>query len=77
LKLGEVPLLNHLVGNLSAQSRIDATAAALQFFLKTIHSQSSWGDRLKKHFATFPSMNVNRVEQAGFPEGGENLPLWK
>jgi abortive infection bacteriophage resistance protein len=77
LKRGEVPLLDHLVNNLHAESRIYATAAALQFLLRTINPSSSWGLRLKQHLATFPTTTVSTIDQAGFPVGWDQLPLWK
>jgi abortive infection bacteriophage resistance protein len=76
-KRGEVPMLDHLVGDLQAQSRIYATAAALQFLLRTINPTSSWGHRLERHFAAFPTSDVSTISQAGFPAGWEHLPLWK
>jgi abortive infection bacteriophage resistance protein len=74
-KAGEVPMLDHLTGE--AQSRIYATAAMLQYLLRTINPTSSWGHRLKQLFATFPTSDVNTIRQAGFPAGWEQLPLWQ
>lgn len=76
VKRGEVPLFDHLVGDLPAQSRLYSTAAALQFLLRTINPTSSWGRRLIDHVATFPTSEVNSIDQAGFPMGWEKLPLW-
>lgn len=75
-KIGEIAELEHLTSDLTAQSRIYATAAALQFLLKNINPTSSWGARLKNHCATFsPSIEVN-ISQAGFPPEWEQLILW-
>jgi abortive infection bacteriophage resistance protein len=76
VKRGEVALLDHLVGDLHAQSRIYATAAVLQFLLRTINPTSSWGRRLKEHFATFPATTVSEISQAGFPAEWNTLSLW-
>ena len=73
---GEIADLDHLATDISAQSRIYATAAVLQFLLKTIHPGSSWGDRLKAHCAGFPLSPQIAVAQAGFPMGWERLALW-
>jgi abortive infection bacteriophage resistance protein len=75
-KHGEAVLLDHLVPDRMAQSRIYATAAVIQFFLRTIHPASTWGERMKKHFGDFPTSAVSTVSQAGFPYGWETLPLW-
>jgi abortive infection bacteriophage resistance protein len=75
-KAGEVATLDHLASDKLAQSRLYASAAALQFFLRTINPTSSWGERLKDHCATFPVSSVVKVAQAGFPKGWEQLPLW-
>jgi abortive infection bacteriophage resistance protein len=72
----ETPMLDHLAGDLLAQFRIYATAAALQFLLRTINPTTSWGHRLEQHFATFPTSDVSTISQAGFPAGWEQLPLW-
>lgn len=76
-KPGEIPLLNHLVGDRLAQSRIYATAATLQFLLRTINPTSSWGHRLAQHFSSFPTSDVSTISQAGFPDGWQQLPLWR
>jgi len=68
-------MLDHLTGE--AQSRIYATAAVLQYLLRTINPTSSWGHRLKQLFAAFPTSDVSTVNQAGFPAGWEQLPLWQ
>ncbi len=75
-KPGEIAELEHLTCDLTAQSRIYATAAALQFLLKKINPTSSWGARLKSHCESFsPSIEVN-LSQAGFPPKWEQLFLW-
>lgn len=75
-KAGEIADLDHLATDISAQSRIYATAATLQFLLKTIHPGSSWGARLKEHCADFPVSPEIVIAQGGFPVGWESLTLW-
>jgi abortive infection bacteriophage resistance protein len=77
LRRGEVPLLDHLADDLLAQSRIYTTVAGLQFLLRTIHPTSSWGMRLIRQMATFPTSDVSMARQAGFPANWEELPLWR
>ncbi len=75
-KSGEILLLNHLVNNQQSLSRIYATAATLQFLLHTIHPGSSWAERLKQHCQSFPTSQIVRLGQGGFPQDWCDLPLW-
>ncbi len=75
-KPGEITELDHLVNDKTAQTRIYASVAALQFLLRTIHPASTWGVRIKQHLATFPSSPHVNLSQAGFPRNWETLPLW-
>ncbi len=75
-KVGELTNLDHLALNRVAQSRIYSTAAALQFLLRTINPTSSWGSRLKRHCASFPTSSIINLSQAGFPRNWESLSLW-
>lgn len=76
LKQKEIPELDHLATDEKAQTRIYATAATLQFLLKTIHPGSSWAARLKTHCARFPASHGIDLSQAGFPPDWEHLILW-
>lgn len=74
----EMDLLEHMVTDLYAKTRLYAVAALLQFFLKTISPMSSWGDRLKKTMAIFPGgPGLQQQNPGGFPENWESLPLWQ
>ena len=75
-KLGESVILDHLSGNISAQTRVYSVAASLQFLLRTINPTSSWAPRLKELFRTFPNAPGIAVGQTGFPHNWETLPLW-
>jgi abortive infection bacteriophage resistance protein len=76
-KRGEIPLLDHLAMDKNGQSRVYATAAFIQFLLKTINPGTSWSQRLKDHMKTLPSRNGIDSSQAGFPNGWENFTLWQ
>jgi abortive infection bacteriophage resistance protein len=76
-KRGEIPMLDHLAADKVAQSRIYATAAALQFLLRTINPTSTWGKRLEKHLASFPYSAVSQLGQAGFSDNWSSLQLWQ
>lgn len=75
-KAGEITELDHMANDRAAQTRLYATAASLQFLLKTVHPNSSWADRLKKLCAGFPSSTAIHLAQAGFPSGWQNQSLW-
>lgn len=75
-RAGEVPMLDHLIGDINAQSRPYAVAAFLQYLLKSISPASTWSARLKAHFLTFPTAPGIAVAQTGFPRNWEALPLW-
>jgi abortive infection bacteriophage resistance protein len=75
-RIGEVALLDHLVGDSLALKRLYGIAAPMQFLLKTINPSSSWSLRLKQHLATFPIGPGISVGQSGFPMGWETMPLW-
>jgi hypothetical protein len=70
-------MLDHLAADKTGQSRIYATAAALQFLLRTINPTSTWGKRLHAHLQSFPVSPVSTINQAGFPIGWETLELWQ
>lgn len=69
-------VLHHVIGDRPAQTRLYAGAYALQFLMKKINPSSTWSVRLKDHFNSFPNSPIINPQQAGFPVGWENLPLW-
>ena len=75
-RIGEITLLDHLVLNKKALVRVYASAAILQFLLRTIHPTSSWSHRLERLYATFPTTESVKLTQAGFPLNWEGLDLW-
>lgn len=76
-QLRSLPILDHLVTDRYAQTRLYAVAAVMQFILRTINPSSAWSRRLKDHMKTFPVAPGISVDQTGFPAGWESLPLWK
>jgi abortive infection bacteriophage resistance protein len=76
-KQAEIAPLDHLATDVAAQTRIYATAAILQYFLKTINPTSSWGARLTNHCSSLPASPVLSLSPAGFPAGWAALPLWR
>ncbi len=76
-RTGEIPMLDHLVTDQYAQVHIYAVAAVMQYVLQAINPSSQWKQRLKDHFATFPTAPGINIGQTGFPQGWETLPLWR
>jgi abortive infection bacteriophage resistance protein len=76
-KVGEIADLDHLAADSAGRSRIYATAAVLQFFLRTLNPTSSWGSRLKSQWPSLPGSPLLNPSQAGFPDGLEALQLWR
>jgi len=77
LQRGEVPLLDHLVGDTFAENRLYAAAAGLRFMLQIINPGTHWPQRLKKLAASFPANPHVSFDRSGFPIGWEALPLWR
>jgi abortive infection bacteriophage resistance protein len=76
-RVGDVPLLDHLALPTEGLDRLYAAAAIARLFQLRINPSSSWGARFVQHMATFPKAPAISLEQAGFPEGWTELPLWK
>ena len=76
-RLGEILMLDHLAQDEYAQRRLYSVAASVQYLLRTIHPDSSWGSRLIDHLATFPSVAGLSIRQMGFEKDWERLDLWK
>jgi abortive infection bacteriophage resistance protein len=74
---GEVPDLDHLIPDRQLHNRVYASAAITQHFMKIVSPSSSWGERLKRHIATFPAGPGIDLRHAGFPQGWERLSLWQ
>ena len=78
VKRGEIPYLDHLANDLSANGKVYTMLAIIQFLLRQINPETSWAERLKDHVRTFPEVaGVISIRQAGFPDGWQDLPLWQ
>ncbi len=75
-KNGEVPSLDHLVGDTQRQSRMYAAAAISQFLLGTVNPQTQWSSRFRNHVATLPVAPGVSVSQMGIPANWTSLALW-
>lgn len=75
-KIGEIDLLEHLIGDELAQRRLYAVAAVLQYLMRVIHPSSTWATRLASHLETLPESIHISARHAGFPNNWRSLPLW-
>lgn len=74
---GQVPVLDHLVGQQQRLSRFYASASILRYLLMTINPTTSWAERLVAHVATLPTNPYVTLASAGFPEDWNAQDLWK
>lgn len=74
---GELPSLDHLIGDRNAHSRIYATACVMQHLLSFINPATQWPARLAQHLRTLPTRNGMNLKQAGFPDSWHGEPLWR
>ena len=74
---GEIDILDHLAADQYAQRRLYAVAASLQYLLRTIHPDSSWGLRLMAHLDGFPEIQGLSIRQMGFADNWMNFGLWR
>lgn len=75
--LGQVPVLDHLVGKTHSLSRFYASAVILRHLLLTINPTTTWPDRLSEHVATLPTSPYVTLASAGFPEDWADQDIWK
>jgi abortive infection bacteriophage resistance protein len=76
-KKGEIPHLDHIVGDSFATERFYAAAAIARHFQLVINPTSMWGKRFTELVPTFPKAPGIVVGQAGFPNDWHQLALWK
>lgn len=72
---GEIADLDHL-RNVPA-SKLYAVAAVLRYLLLSSYPASEWSARLKAHLLTFPQSPLLNINATGFPEGWQQLRLWR
>jgi abortive infection bacteriophage resistance protein len=75
-RFGEIPMLDHLAQDEYAQRRLYSVAAALQYLMRTVNPDSSWGSRLAEHLATFPAIAGLSTRHMGFQDHWSKLDLW-
>ncbi len=75
IRPGEIKTLEHIAQ--PSYSRIYATAAVMQHFLRIINPSTEWPCRLVAHMKTLPKAAGISPTQAGFLDGWENEALWK
>lgn len=76
-KAGDHPLLDHLVMDIHAQTRLYYVLAGIQFLMRNMHPSSDWANRLKSLVQTIPAgPNISLQQGAGFPANWESQPLW-
>jgi len=74
---GQIPALDHIVGQAHSLSRFYASAVILRHLLLTINPTSTWADRLSEHVATLPDNPYVTLASAGFPENWVDQDIWK
>jgi abortive infection bacteriophage resistance protein len=75
-KGNEAPLVAHIANYQKTRTRAYAAAAVAQHFMRIINPNSAWGDRLKQHWAAFPSVPGLSASDAGFMPAWQLDPLW-
>lgn len=74
---GQIPDLDHLVGQTHSLSRFYASAVILRNLLLTINPTSTWAERLAEHVATLPNNPYVTLASAGFPANWTDQNIWK
>lgn len=74
---GQMPLLDHLVGQKHSLSRFYASVVILRQLLLTINPTTEWAQRFAEHVATRPANPYVTLASAGFPEDWADQDIWK
>ena len=77
VKPGQYADLDHLSHAPGTNKRVYAAFAVMRALLREVNPRTKWADRLKEHVRSFPSAPNIGIADAGFPEGWQDLPLWK
>ena len=72
-----VPLLDHVMVNGFATSRLYAAAAITCYLLRTVNPSTSWAERLRDLAMTFPSNSCVEFYRSGFPNSWVREDLWR
>lgn len=57
--------------------RLFGALTLMRYMLRTIDPASVWHQQLKELVRTFPESDLVSLKAAGFPEGWQDLPVWK
>lgn len=76
-RFGQLPDLDHLVGQTHSLTRFYSTAVILRHLLRTINPTTTWADRLITHVGTLPNNPYVTLTSAGFPASWTEQALWK
>lgn len=71
-----LPKLQHVADDTHSLTRLYAALSILKFMLDSINPSSSWGERIKEHFADFPDVQHLSLRHAGFPEDWLEKDIW-
>lgn len=75
-KANQAPLVAHIANYQASRTRVYAAASIAQHFMRIINPNSQWADRLKQHWAAFPSVPALGPADAGFMPAWQTQPLW-
>ena len=74
-RIGEVTLLDHMVGDPHLQRRYYAVVAILRYLLRFINPTTTWANRLSDLVASIPAAPRISMRHMGFPEDWTTLRL--
>ena len=74
---GEMPMLDHIIGNAKMISRVYVVLCILIHFLNEICPRSTWKKRVIDHLHQFPNLPGLSLADMGFPPKWEELDIWK
>lgn len=69
--------MHHLVGDAFAQRRVYGSLCATRHMLKSIDPNTQWIQHLKELCGRFPASDLVVLRNGGFPDGWQDLPLWR
>ena len=72
----EAPQMVHIGSEVVRRSRVYGAAAVASYLVKQIHMGTSWSDRMKAHWLTFPVMPFATSAQGGFLPGWDTEAIW-
>lgn len=73
----KMALVSHLDADVYAKTRLYAAAVVIQYLLRTISPNSTWGERLERHIASFPGGPGIDIKSTGFPAGWQVEDIWR